>query len=127
MRVRLQTLDVIGGTDDDGGIDYTYIMPILRTRIRRGTHMEYTTAEFRRLMAEAFQAVRMQDAVVQIKHHGRHWVSIVSPENASTISLVNSLGSVKKAELGRVLESFGEELRLEELIQKLTGHRNSEA
>jgi len=89
--------------------------------------MEYTTAEFRRSMAEAFETARFQDTVVQIMHHGRPWVSIVSPESASTISRLNSIGRIRKSDLGRVLETFEEDLGLDELIDRLSGHRTSES
>ena len=77
-------------------------------------------------MAEAFETVRYQDAVVQVKHHGRPWVSIVSPENANTLSRLSALGRINKSELGKILDTFEDDLGLDELIDKLSGSRKSE-
>lgn len=86
---------------------------------------EYTTAEFRKSMATAFETARYQDSIVRVNHHGRPWVAIVSPENAASISRLNSVGKLGKQELGKVIESLESEVEVNELLDRISALRDS--
>lgn len=42
----------------------------------------YTTAGFRKEMSEIFAAARFGDEIIDVSHHGKPWVSIISPQKA---------------------------------------------
>lgn len=84
---------------------------------------EYTTAEFRRSMATAFEAARYQDKIVRVNHHGKPWVSIISPEHADSLSRLNAFGRLEKRELGEILDTIEGDVGIEELVDKVAAMR----
>jgi hypothetical protein len=89
------------------------------------TQTEYSTADFRRSMTGAFETARYRDGVVNIRHHGKHWVSIVSPEHAERIDKSNAIGKIDIDELKSAIALVNEPIGIDEFIQRIESVRAS--
>ncbi len=71
----------------------------------------YTTAEFRKRMADAFEIARYGDdgTGVSVVRHGKPWVSVVSPKDGDFIKQIHGIGDVTVAELKSVVSSLSAE------------------
>ena len=85
-----------------------------------GGHSEgYSTAKFRKYMTEAFEAARYRDAIVEVSHHGKPWVSIMSPQNADYIRKIREVGSVNPCEVSAIANSLKSPIGLDELFLRI--------
>jgi len=84
---------------------------------------EYTTAAFRKDMAEVFAAARFQDAIVDVSHHGKPWVSIMSPRNAEALKKIRDLGKVEVAEVAAALHLLDSPISFDELALLISDAR----
>ena len=75
-----------------------------------------TTAGFRRNMTDVFAAARYRDAVVNVSHHGKPWVSVVSTESAKQLQSIRALGGVEAAEISAAVSSLESPIEIEELV-----------
>ena len=87
---------------------------------------EYTTADFRSSMSDAFEAARYHQKTVHVSRHGKRWVSIVSPESALHLDKINSLGEVGVSEIKQALQNIDKNLRIEDLLEKLVQNRTKD-
>jgi hypothetical protein len=83
----------------------------------------YTTAEFRKGMAEVFEAARYRDAIIDVSHHGKPWVSVMSPQNADYIKKIRDIGEVEAGEVKAVVNSLKSPIRIHELFLRISDAR----
>ncbi len=79
----------------------------------------YTTAEFRKDMAEIFAAARYSDAIVDVSHHGKPWVSIMSSENAESLRTLRDVGDVELDEVTAIVSSLRSPIKIDELAARI--------
>jgi hypothetical protein len=94
------------------------------TNTETGRPREYTTAEFRKDMAEVFETARFRDEIVDVSHHGKPWVSIMSPQSAEFIRKVRAIGSVEASEVSAIVSSLELPIGVEELIFRISDARS---
>jgi hypothetical protein len=92
------------------------------TKDNRLSH-EYTTAGFRRNMTDVFEAARYRDAVINVSHHGKPWVSVVSPEIANHILTMRELGDIEPGEIKAAVSSLESPIGIEELVLRILQRR----
>ncbi len=89
---------------------------------------EYSTAEFRTHMADAFEKARHDsEKIVCVKHHGKPWVSIVSPAEGETVQRVRSTGDITVAELRAAMKSVpgNEQVSLDYVAELVKQYREN--
>ncbi|MEM7043055.1 MAG: hypothetical protein AAF543_09620 [Pseudomonadota bacterium] len=79
----------------------------------------YTTAEFRKSIAEAFEAARFSDKIVEVSHHGKPWVSIISPENAEYVRKIRQIGKIEAREVKAVVDNLDSPIEFGELFLRI--------
>jgi hypothetical protein len=79
----------------------------------------YTTAKFRKDMAEIFASARFGDEIVDVSHHGKPWVSIMSPQSAEYVRQARKLGHVDADDIRELANSLKSPIGLEELVSRL--------
>jgi len=82
-----------------------------------------TTAEFRKYMAQVFETARYRDAIVDVSHHGKPWVSIMSPQNADYLKKIREIGAVEVAEVNAVVNSLDSPIGVDELVSRISDAR----
>lgn len=83
----------------------------------------YTTADFRRSMTDVFEAARYQDAIVNVSHHGKPWVSVVSSQAAQHIQRIREIGNIEPDELKKAVSSLGSAISIEDLALRIARRR----
>ncbi len=83
----------------------------------------YTTAEFRKDMAEVFEAARYNDAIVDVTHHGKPWVSIMSAQNADYVRKMRDIGEVEIGEVAAIVSTLSSPIGVDELVLRISEAR----
>lgn len=79
----------------------------------------YTTVEFRKSIAEIFESARFKNEIVDVSHHGKPWVSIVSPENAAYIRRMHEVGNIEAHEFHEVVRTMDSSVSPEGLLRQI--------
>jgi len=79
----------------------------------------YSTADFRKNMTEVFESARFRNAVVDVSHHGKPWVSVISSEDAERIRRIRELGPIEAKEIGGLIDSMNAPIEIDELLFRL--------
>jgi hypothetical protein len=79
----------------------------------------YTTAGFRKDMAELFAAARFGDEIIDVSHHGKPWVSIMSPQKAEYVRQLQDIGVVNAEEVKEIASSLDSPIGIAELVSRL--------